>query len=120
MTPIKEGDEVRVFDLLATCPEGGWPGKVIGVLSRAIWIEYDEAAQGFRYDNHASNDYWQHQWFRTAIEGYAPDLVAADRRIRIARAKKAGTFEAGGSHADLPDPVHHGDVFSRIEASQEG
>lgn len=25
-----------------------------------------------------------------------------------------------GTHADLPDPVHHGDIFSRIEASQEG
>jgi hypothetical protein len=25
-----------------------------------------------------------------------------------------------GAHADLPDPVHGGDVFSRIEASQEG
>ena len=24
-----------------------------------------------------------------------------------------------GAHADLPDPVHHGDVFSRIEASEE-
>ena len=25
-----------------------------------------------------------------------------------------------GTHADLPDPAHHGDVFSRIDASQEG
>jgi hypothetical protein len=25
-----------------------------------------------------------------------------------------------GTHADLPDPVHGGDVFSRIDASQEG
>lgn len=25
-----------------------------------------------------------------------------------------------GAHADLADPVHHGDVFSRIEASTEG
>ena len=25
-----------------------------------------------------------------------------------------------GTHADLPDPVHHTDVFSRIDASQEG
>jgi hypothetical protein len=24
-----------------------------------------------------------------------------------------------GTHADLSDPVHHGDVFSRIEASEQ-
>lgn len=29
-------------------------------------------------------------------------------------------YDGLGTHADLPDSVHHGDLFSRIEASQEG
>ena len=59
----------------------------------------------------------------SALEGYA----AAEVR-RKTDGTLVGRYEGNvliatpdlGTHADLPDPVHHGDVFSRIEASQEG
>jgi len=73
MTPIKAGDEVRVFDVNGkrrNMPLGGWPAEVVKVGRALVTIRCagNHGEQVFRLDSQQANDNYGHQWFRMLDE----------------------------------------------------
>jgi hypothetical protein len=92
MTPVKAGDEVRVFDVNGKRvgqPESGWPGTVVKVGRTLAHVAYGARTETFRISDGTRNDAYEHRYFLTMADARretrraAADAVLRERKIQL-------------------------------------